>query len=140
MARGNVFLKIYTAGRGRREKLELFPNGILRLESQSEDGRVAKEVRVAPEMIDEVCDLVEREQVFELDHQRWPEPGRVSTQELEVVVGPRRVFLATTEVGHAVEARTSADPDGLLRFFYLVRDIREILLLFVKVHHHVNPI
>lgn len=55
------------------------------------------------------------------DDNNWPEPDRVGTQELEIVMGKEHICFTTSKIGSLVDVNSSNDPDGLRVFYYLVQ-------------------
>lgn len=67
------------------------------------------------------------------DDNNWPEPDRVGRQELEIVMGNEHISFTTSKIGSLVDVQSSADPEGLRIFYYLVQvsQIHSIYLLIV---------
>lgn len=57
------------------------------------------------------------------DDNNWPEPDRVGRQELEIVMGNEHISFTTSKIGSLVDVQSSADPEGLRIFYYLVQVI-----------------
>lgn len=55
------------------------------------------------------------------DDNNWPEPDRVGRQELEIVMGNEHISFTTSKIGSLVDVQSSADPEGLRIFYYLVQ-------------------
>lgn len=60
------------------------------------------------------------------DDNNWPEPDRVGRQELEIVMGNEHISFTTSKIGSLVDVQSSADPEGLRIFYYLVQVIELI--------------
>ena len=68
-------------------------------------------------------------QIMKEDDNNWPEPDRVGRQELEIVMGNEHISFTTSKIGSLVDVQSSADPEGLRIFYYLVQ-VRIMLLSF----------
>ena len=64
------------------------------------------------------------------DDNNWPEPDRVGRQELEIVMGNEHISFTTSKIGSLVDVQSSADPEGLRIFYYLVQ-VRIMVLSFL---------
>jgi len=71
------------------------------------------------------------------DDNNWPEPDRVGRQELEIVMGNEHISFTTSKIGSLVDVQSSADPEGLRIFYYLVQV--SFLSLFLKPLSHCYP-
>ena len=79
-------------------------------------------------------------QVLKEDDANWPEADRVGCQELEVVFGKEHICFRTTKIGSLMDVQNSQDPEGLKVFYYLVQDIKCLVLSLITLHFKIKPI
>jgi len=70
------------------------------------------------------------------DDNNWPEPDRVGRQELEIVMGNEHISFTTSKIGSLVDVQSSADPEGLRIFYYLVQVIHSHFSTFKTILTH----
>lgn len=101
---------------------------------------IRKEIYVSPAVLNEAKRIVEDAEILKEDDAEWPEPDRSGRQELELVLGDEHISFATSKLGSLVQVQGSKDPEGLRVFFYLVQDLKCLVLSLMTVHFKVNPI
>ena len=76
------------------------------------------------------------------DDKNWPEPskGEEGRQEFEIVLGREHVSFATAKIGSLLDVQDSNDPEGLRIFYYLVQDLRCMVLSLIGLHFRIKPI
>ncbi|CAG9318875.1 unnamed protein product [Blepharisma stoltei] len=101
---------------------------------------IRKEVYINRIVIEEIKRLVNNSEVLSQDDSRWPEPNNVGRQELEIVIGEEHVFFITSKIGSFLDVQRSEDPEGLRSFFYLVQDIKCLVLTLMSMHFRIKPV
>jgi len=79
-------------------------------------------------------------QLLKEDDAQWPEADRIGRQELEVVLGEEHVSFTTAKIGSLLDVQSSQDPDGLRVMYYLVQDLRCLVLSLITLHFKIKPI
>lgn len=77
---------------------------------------------------------------FQEDDANWPEPDRVGRQELEILSGGDHVSFTTSKIGSLVDVNGSKDPEGLRCFYYLIQDLRCLVISLIGLHFKIKPI
>lgn len=72
------------------------------------------------------------------DDKEWPQPDKVGRQELEVVLGNEHISFTTSKFGSFSEVRASKDPEGLTVFYYLLQDLKCLVLSIISLHFRVS--
>nr|KYP31602.1 Protein mago nashi isogeny [Cajanus cajan] len=114
---GEFYLRYYVGHKGKFGheflEFEFRPGGKLRYANNSNyknDTIIRKEVYLTP--------------IMKEDDNNWPEPDRLGRQELEIVMGNEHISFTTSKIGSLVDVQSSADPEGLRIFYYLVQDLK----------------
>lgn len=97
-------------------------------------------VYVSPAVMKEFTRIVEESGILQKSHRLWPHPDRMGGQELEIRIGSSRKRFKTCKIGSLVDVESSQDPEGLKTFYYLVQDIKCLVLALVQIHFTVKPI
>ena len=124
-------------------EFEFQPNGRLRYANNSNYKRsemIRKEVNVSSAVIEEVKRIVEDSEVLLEDDSKWPEPDSSGTQELEIRLGNQHISFTCAKIGSLLNIQESEDPEGLRVFYYLVQDLKCLVLSLVALHFKVRPI
>lgn len=74
------------------------------------------------------------------DDKDWPQPDKVGRQELEIVLGNEHISFTTSKFGSFSEVRSSKDPDGLTVFYYLLQDLKCMVLSIISLHFRIKPV
>eukprot|EP01025_Chloroclados_australasicus_P039188 TRINITY_DN40478_c0_g4_i1.p1 TRINITY_DN40478_c0_g4~~TRINITY_DN40478_c0_g4_i1.p1 ORF type:complete len:150 (-),score=16.20 TRINITY_DN40478_c0_g4_i1:361-810(-) len=123
-------------------EFEFSQDGKLRYANNSNyknDTIIRKEVYVAPAVVQEVRRIIEEADIMSEDDSKWPEPDRVGRQELEVIMGGDHISFATTKLGSMLQVNDSQDPEGLRVFYYLVQDLKTMVISMMNAHFRINP-
>jgi protein mago nashi len=81
-----------------------------------------------------------RPQIFKEDDANWPEADRIGRQELEVVLGDEHISFQAAKIGSLLDVQSSKDPEGLRVFYYLVQDLKCLVLSLITLHFKIRPI
>ena len=103
------------------------------------DTMIRKEVFVSKMVLQELKRIIQESEILKEDDGNWPEPDRVGRQELEVIVGTEHISFATTKLGSMLQVTESRDPDGLRNFYYLVQDLKTMVISLMNAHFKINP-
>lgn len=74
------------------------------------------------------------------DDSRWPEPDRVGRQELEIVLDGEHISFTSAKIGSLQDIANAADPEGLRVFYFLVQDLKCMVLSLIAMHFRIKPI
>lgn len=132
-------------GRHGNEFLEFDINseGVLKYANNSnyrKDTIIKKQCKISASVLQEMKRLILESHLLECDDSSWPEPDRNGRQELEVHVGNTHLSLVTNKITLFDEVERSHDPKGLESFFYLVRDMKALVLALVGLHFKIKAI
>lgn len=61
-------------------------------------------------------------------------------QELEVVLGDEHISFQAAKIGSLLDVQSSKDPEGLRVFYYLVQDLKCLVLSLITLHFKIRPI
>jgi len=125
-------------------EFEFRPNGKLRYVNCSKyrgDGEIRKEVYVSPLVLRQVEKMVSASSILqEADDALWPPPDRSGKEELEIFSGRYHVSLACSKIGSLSRIQRSRDPEGLRMFYFLVQDIKALVLTLINAHYKKTPV
>lgn len=122
---------------------EFRPDGKLRYANNSNyknDTCIRKELTVSKEVLKEVARIVRESEVMKGDDKNWPEPDREGRQELTIVFGDEHIEFVTSKIGSLLDVQNSKDPDGFRKFYYLVQDLKCMVLSLITLHMKIKPI
>lgn len=74
------------------------------------------------------------------DDSNWPEPDRVGRQELEVVLDNEHISFTCAKIGSLQDIQNAKDPEGLRVFYFLVQDLKCLVLSLIAMHFRIKPI
>jgi protein mago nashi len=124
-------------------EFEFKPNGRLRYANNSQykaDTLIRKEVYVNDIILNELKRIVLESQVLTQDDKKWPEPDKNGKQELEIVLDDKHISFCTTKFGSFMDVKNSKDPTGLSVFYYLIQDIKCMVLSLTSMHFRLKPV
>jgi len=101
---------------------------------------IRKEAFVGDGVLQELRLMIEGSGVVAGDDSLWPAPDNTGTQELEIVLGSDHVSFQTAKIGSMLDVQASRDPQGLSAFYYLVQDIKGLVLALMDMHFKIKPI
>lgn len=141
------YLRYYVGHKGKFGheflEFEFKRDGKLRYANNSNyknDTMIRKEVYVGRLVLDELRRIIEDSEIMQEDDASWPEPDRVGRQELEVVIGQQHISFTTSKIGSLLDVNQSKDPEGLRCFYYLVQDLKCLVLSLISLHFKIKPI
>eukprot|EP01134_Creolimax_fragrantissima_P005430 CFRG5430T1 len=142
----DFYLRYYVGHRGKfgHEFLEFeLDHGKLRYANNSNyknDIMIRKEVFVSDTIVEELKRIVEDSDIIHEDDNLWPLADRVGTQELEIMVGDEHISFKTSKIGSLTNVNESKDPEGLRTFYYLVQDLKCLVISLIGLHFKIKPI
>ncbi|TNV78713.1 hypothetical protein FGO68_gene10745 [Halteria grandinella] len=146
-AQDDFYLRYYVGHKGKFGheflEFELRPNGRLRYANNSQykqDTLIRKEVYVNDIVIEEVKRIIKESEITKEDDKDWPQPDKVGRQELEIVLGNEHISFTTSKFGSFSEVRGSKDPEGLTVFYYLLQDLKCLVLSIISLHFRIKPV
>ncbi|MED6143813.1 Protein mago nashi 2 [Stylosanthes scabra] len=98
------------------------------------------EFEFRPDVLRECRRIISDSKIMKEDDNNWPEPDRVGRQELEIVMGNEHISFTTSKIGSLVDVQSSADPEGLRIFYYLVQDLKCFVFSLISLHFKIKPI
>ncbi|KAK7315691.1 hypothetical protein VNO77_34258 [Canavalia gladiata] len=144
---GEFYLRYYVGHKGKFGheflEFEFRPDGKLRYANNSNyknDTIIRKEVYLTPAVLRECRRIITESEIMKEDDNNWPEPDRVGRQELEIVMGNEHISFTTSKIGSLVDVQSSADPEGLRIFYYLVQDLKCFVFSLISLHFKIKPI
>ncbi|KAK8798247.1 hypothetical protein WA538_006042 [Blastocystis sp. DL] len=124
-------------------EFEFLSDGTLRYANNSNyknDVIIRKEVKVSPAVMEEVKRIVAKSEIIEEDDSKWPEPNADGRQELEILLDNKHIFFTCSTINTMVDIQKSADPEGLRAFYYLVQDLKCLVISIISLHFKIKPI
>eukprot|EP00003_Mantamonas_plastica_P022129 TRINITY_DN370_c1_g1_i5.p1 TRINITY_DN370_c1_g1~~TRINITY_DN370_c1_g1_i5.p1 ORF type:complete len:105 (+),score=43.67 TRINITY_DN370_c1_g1_i5:293-607(+) len=103
---------------------------------------IRKEVYLNDCVVEEFKKMVKDSEILECDDFKWPEPvdAQEGSQELEIVMNNVHLSFLTTKIGSMMSIQKSDDPEGLSVFYYLVQDVKTLVLSLINLHFKIKPI
>lgn len=143
----DFYLRYYVGHKGKFGheflEFEFKPDGKLRYANNSNyknDTMIRKEAHVSQLVLDELKRIIEDSEIMQEDDAHWPQPDRVGRQELEILIGNQHISFTTSKIGSLIDVNHSKDPDGLKSFYYLVQDLKCLVLSLIGLHFKIKPI
>eukprot|EP01123_Difflugia_compressa_P007003 TRINITY_DN1944_c0_g2_i1.p1 TRINITY_DN1944_c0_g2~~TRINITY_DN1944_c0_g2_i1.p1 ORF type:complete len:167 (-),score=34.14 TRINITY_DN1944_c0_g2_i1:62-514(-) len=124
-------------------EFEFRPNGKLRYANNSRyknETLIRKEVFVSQSVRDELKRIITDSEIMKEDDSLWPEPDRVGTQELEIVMNNEHISFTTSKIGSLLDVQESKDEEGLRTFYYLVQDLKCFVFALISLHFKIKPV
>ncbi|KAI3645342.1 hypothetical protein MP228_011506 [Amoeboaphelidium protococcarum] len=149
MSKDNFYLHYYSGHRGKFGhefiEFEVRSNGLVRYANHSNyknDSMIKKEFYISQIVIDEMRRIIEKSRLVEshVTDKDWPKPDRVGKQEFDYEYGDTKVHLQTSKIGSLTEVNACKDSDGLSLFYYLVQDLRCLILSLISLHFKIRPV
>jgi protein mago nashi len=124
-------------------EFEFKPNGRLRYANNSQykaDTLIRKEVFVNDIILNELKRIVTESGILEQDDKQWPDPNQKDgKQEMEIVMDNQHISFQTAKFGSFMDVKNSKDPNGLQKFYYLIQDIKCMVLSLTSLHFRLKP-
>mmetsp|Transcript_25031 Transcript_25031/g.35121 ORF Transcript_25031/g.35121 Transcript_25031/m.35121 type:complete len:153 (-) Transcript_25031:2-460(-) len=140
------YLRYYVGHKGKFGheflEFEFRPDGRMRYANNSnykKDKMIKKELYVSQSVLGELKRIIQDSEVTKEDDSLWPMPDAVGRQELEVVLGDDHISFTTTKIGSLVDVEKSKDPEGLRCFYYLVQDLKCLVISIMSMHFKIKP-
>ncbi|KAI5075785.1 hypothetical protein GOP47_0009861, partial [Adiantum capillus-veneris] len=144
---GEFYVRYYVGHKGKFGheflEFEFRPDGKLRYANNSNyknDTMIRKEVFLTQAALRECRRIIADSEIMKEDDNNWPEPDRVGTQELEIVMGNEHISFTTSKIGSLIDVQSSKDPEGLRIFYYLVQDLKCFVFSLIGLHFKIKPI
>ena len=91
-------------------------------------------------IIEEVKRIVSDANMTSYTDRKWPEPDKVGKQEMLIKLDGKECEFVTTKFGAYNDVVNSADKEGLTAFWYLVQDLKCLVLSLINAHFRVKPV
>jgi len=124
-------------------EFEIRPNGKLRYANNSRyknEVLIRKEVFVSPLVREELKRIIAASEIMKEDDSLWPEPDRIGSQELEIVMNNEHISFTTSKIGSLLDVQESKDAEGLRTFYYLVQDLKCFVFALISLHFKIKPV
>jgi len=124
-------------------EFEFRPNGKLRYANNSHyknESLIRKEVFVSQSVRDDLKRIISESEIMKEDDSMWPEPDRIGTQELEIVMNNEHISFTTSKIGSLLDVQESKDEEGLRTFYYLVQDLKCFVFALISLHFKIKPV
>jgi len=124
-------------------EFEIRPNGKLRYANNSRyknETLIRKEVFVSPLVRQELKRIIQSSEIMKEDDSLWPEPDRIGSQELEIVMNNEHISFTTSKIGSLLDVQESKDAEGLRTFYYLVQDLKCFVFALISLHFKIKPV
>ncbi|KAK8790925.1 hypothetical protein WA158_005556 [Blastocystis sp. Blastoise] len=108
--------------------------------SYKSEQMIRKKANVNKIVIDEVKRLIRESQVSQEDDSNWPQPNDDGRQDLECVIDNVHFYFTCSKINSMADIQKSKDPEGLRSFFYLVQDLKCLVISLIGLHYKIKPI
>lgn len=105
-----------------------------------DESLIQKEAMVSPSVVKELKRIIDESEIVRESDEQWPEKNRDGKQELEIVLGKQHVNFETCRISSFQDVQKSKDPEGFEVFYYLVQDLKAMVLSLVSLHFKIKPI
>jgi len=146
-APNDFYVRYYVGHKGRFGheflEFEFRPNGKLRYANNShykKETMIRKQAYVSESVLNELKRIIEDSEILKEDDHNWPEPDRIGTQELEIVLNDQHISFQTSKIGSLLDVQKSNDPEGLKVFYYLIQDLKCFVFALISMHFKIKPI
>jgi protein mago nashi len=95
---------------------------------------------VSKSVLEELQRIIRESEVLQADDSQWPEPDRVGRQELEVVLDKEHICFTCCKIGSLSDLQNAANPETLRAFYFLVQDLKCMVLSLISLHFKIKPI
>lgn len=129
---GNEFLEFHIDSKG----LLKYANN----SNYRKDSIIKKQCQVSGAVLREIKRMIIASRILDCDDSSWPEPDRNGRQEIEVHVGNTHISFVTNKITLFEEVESSNDPQGLEAFYFLVRDMKALVLSLVGLHFKIKAV
>eukprot|EP01033_Poteriospumella_lacustris_P014371 gene14371-10269_t len=124
-------------------EFEITSDGKLRYANNSnykKDFMIRKEVMLGPLVIEEIKRIIRESDVTNSDDSKWPAPDKDGRQELEVRMDREHISFTSAKIGSLMNVQDSEDPEGYRNFYYLIQDLKCLILSLISLHFKIKPI
>jgi protein mago nashi len=142
-----IYVRYYTGHRGKYGheflEFEVREDGRLRYANNSNyrhETLIRREACVSDAVLEELKRIVVDSKVMAADDSSWPMPNQTGRQELEIKFGDTHICFTTGMIGSFSEVTRSEDPEGLTTFYYLVQDLKCMVLSLIGMHFRIKPV
>jgi len=90
--------------------------------------------------LDELKRIVLDSEILKQDDKDWPVPDKGGKQEMEIVLDSHHISFQTSKFGSFMDVKNSKDPNGLSVFYYLLQDIKCLVLSIINMHFRLKPV
>eukprot|EP00835_Amoeboradix_gromovi_P006422 NODE_751_length_4551_cov_0.292228.p3 type:complete len:149 gc:universal NODE_751_length_4551_cov_0.292228:2658-2212(-) len=142
----DFYIQFYIGHKGQfgHEYLQFsIKDGILKYSNNSNyknDQEIKKQVSVSKLLIEEFVKIIDDAEITREDENLWPAPNKVGKIELIIRKGEEEWKGRTCKLGSLSEVNQSKDPEGLRIFYYLVQDLKTLVLSIMSLHFKIKPI
>lgn len=124
-------------------EFEIKPNGRMRYANNTKyrhEGLIHKQCTVSAAILAHIAALIEASNLMACDDAKWPLPDKAGCSELEIILGARHIAFTTSNIGSVAQVNASEDSIGLARYFYLVQDLKSLVLDLMAMHFKIQPL
>eukprot|EP00834_Sanchytrium_tribonematis_P001905 NODE_50_length_31184_cov_0.705099.p26 type:complete len:145 gc:universal NODE_50_length_31184_cov_0.705099:2174-1740(-) len=118
-------------------------DGILKYSNNSNyknDQVIKKQVALSKLTLSEFLRIIEDAEITREDEKLWPSPDKIGKMELVIKLGEDTWKGRTSKIGSLNEVNASKDPEGLRIYYYLVQDLKSLVLSIMSLHFKIKPI
>jgi len=124
-------------------EFEISSDGKLRYANNSNyknDFMIRKEVMLSASVIEEIKRIIRESEVTKGDDSKWPAPNRDGKQELEIKLDREHISFTSAKIGSLMNVQDSEDPEGYRNYYYLIQDLKCLILSLISLHFKIKPI
>lgn len=105
-----------------------------------DDTIIKKKAPISWAVILEAKRIIEESEIMRESDVQWPKKNSDGKQELEIKIGKEHVAFETCRISSFQDVQNSEDPEGLEVFYYLIQDLKALVLSLISLHLKIKPI
>lgn len=145
---GDFYIYFYTGQKGRFGheffRFEINQDGLLKYANNSNyrrDKIIRKSLFLSPLLIQEIKRIIEDSEITKEDYKKWPQPQEgLGKLQLEIKISGQHIDLETQKLSTLSDIQQSKDPEGLQVLYYLIQDLKCLVLSLASLHFKIKPI
>lgn len=118
-------------------------DGVLQYSNNSnykKDEVIKKQVTLSKLTINEIMRIIEDSEIYREDEKQWPPPDKIGKTELIIKMNGLEWKGRTSKIGSLNDLNHCKDPDGLKLYYFLVQDLKSLVLSVMSLHFKIKPI
>ncbi|KAI8320227.1 Mago nashi protein [Martensiomyces pterosporus] len=146
-SKSDFYIYFYTGHKGKFGheffRFEVDSHGRLKYANNSNyrrDSIIRKSLVLSPTLVSEVKRIIEDSEIMKEDDAKWPQRDESGRLQLEIKLGGERINFETAQLGSLADIQRTEDPEGLRVLYYLIQDLKCLILSLISLHYKIKPI